>query len=75
MPYTIHKVSTFPYDFQSHDEQLAIAERLDLIPIRLEELGFGQAKTTIVKGTTIYYKGRTNAVYVRHVQALPNQLQ
>lgn len=75
MPYTIHKVSTFPYDFQADDEQVATAEHLDLVPIRLEELGFGQAKTTIVKGSTVYYKGRTNAVYVRYVQSLPIEHQ
>lgn len=69
MPYSIRKVSTFPYALKNDDEQIATAETLALVPVILKELGYGQSRQTIVQGTIVHYKGKTNAVYARYVSA------
>jgi hypothetical protein len=67
MAFQIQKINTFPIAFKKDDEILAHGESLNEIPIRLADIGFADAKRKIVEGSVVYYKGRTNAVYVRHI--------
>lgn len=67
MEFEIRKIGVFPHQFKAEDEVLVKGESLNEIPYRLEDLGFAGAKTKLVEGTTVYYKGKTNAVYVKYV--------
>lgn len=67
MAFQIQKIKAFPITFNKDDEVLATGESLNEIPFRLEDIGFLSSKEKVVEGTTVYYKGKTNAVYVRYI--------
>ena len=65
--FQIKKINQFPISFNGKDTILAECQKTEEIPSKLKEIGFEKCKTKIVNGTKVYYKGKTNAVYITYI--------
>lgn len=64
----IKKIKQFPPVIREDDEVVATGKELKEVPLLLAELGFNDCKTKIIEGTMIYYKSRTNMVYIKYIK-------
>jgi hypothetical protein len=65
--FQIKKINQFPISFNESDVILVECHKIDEIPSKLKEIGFEKCKAKVVDGTKVYYKGKTNAVYITYI--------
>lgn len=68
MAFEIKKIKQFPPVFREDDEVVAKGSELSEFPLLLAELGFNECKTKVIEGTMVYYKGKTNMLYVKYIK-------
>lgn len=63
---SIRKIQHIPFSIRKDDPILMDHLSRDQLSAALAELGYGDAKSTVVDGVQVYYKGRRNGVYIAY---------